>query len=118
MAATPTGRGYWLVAADDGVFAFGDAQFFGSASQLELAAPVVGIAATARGDGYTWPDSDGGVFSFGRAAFEGSASRTPLDFPIAGIEIFGYPPTQGPGAVYGLIQSDGNVLIYGPGFLR
>ena len=25
MAATPTGKGYWLVASDGGVFSFGDA---------------------------------------------------------------------------------------------
>ena len=31
MAATSTGKGYWLVGADDGVFAFGDAHFFGAA---------------------------------------------------------------------------------------
>ena len=30
MAATPTGGGYWLVSADGGVYAFGDAGFFGS----------------------------------------------------------------------------------------
>ena len=30
MAATPDGDGYWLVAADGGVFADGDAGFFGS----------------------------------------------------------------------------------------
>ena len=30
MAATPTGRGYWLVAADGGIFDFGDAPFLGS----------------------------------------------------------------------------------------
>lgn len=30
MAATPTGLGYWLVAADGGVFSFGDAKFFGN----------------------------------------------------------------------------------------
>ena len=29
VTATPTGRGYWLVAADGGVFAFGDAAFTG-----------------------------------------------------------------------------------------
>ena len=26
MAATPNGRGYWLVASDGGVFSFGDAR--------------------------------------------------------------------------------------------
>ena len=30
MAATPDGKGYWLVASDGGVFTFGDAQFYGS----------------------------------------------------------------------------------------
>lgn len=30
MTATPDGRGYWLVAADGGVYAFGSAQFHGS----------------------------------------------------------------------------------------
>jgi hypothetical protein len=32
MAATPTGKGYWFVAADGGVFTFGDAPFYGSAA--------------------------------------------------------------------------------------
>ena len=31
MAATPDGGGYWLVASDGGIFAFGDAGFHGSA---------------------------------------------------------------------------------------
>lgn len=30
IAATPSGAGYWLVAADGGVFAFGDATYFGN----------------------------------------------------------------------------------------
>ena len=30
MAATPDGRGYWLVASDGGIFTFGDAAFYGS----------------------------------------------------------------------------------------
>ena len=33
MAATPDGKGYWLVAADGGIFAFGDARFYGSTGQ-------------------------------------------------------------------------------------
>ena len=32
MAATPDGGGYWLVAADGGIFAIGDAAFDGSAA--------------------------------------------------------------------------------------
>ena len=30
MAATPDGKGYWLVASDGGIFAYGDAAFYGS----------------------------------------------------------------------------------------
>ena len=32
MASTPSGDGYWLVARDGGVYAFGDAPFAGSAA--------------------------------------------------------------------------------------
>ncbi len=46
MAATPTGNGYLLVAADGGQFAYGDAQFFGSLATLSLSAPVNGLAVT------------------------------------------------------------------------
>jgi hypothetical protein len=45
MAATPDGQGYWLVAADGGIFSFGDAYFRGSAGNLALNAPVAGMAA-------------------------------------------------------------------------
>ena len=30
MAVTPDGGGYWMVASDGGMFAFGDAHFYGS----------------------------------------------------------------------------------------
>ncbi len=44
MATTPTGHGYWLAAADGGVFTYGDAVFYGSAGNAKLHAPIVGIA--------------------------------------------------------------------------
>ncbi len=44
-AATPEGQGYWLVAADGGVFSHGDALFFGSMGATVLNAPVVGTDA-------------------------------------------------------------------------
>jgi N-acetylmuramoyl-L-alanine amidase len=52
MAPTPDGKGYWLVAADGGIFTFGDAPFYGSEGGRQLAAPVVGMAATPTGNGY------------------------------------------------------------------
>lgn len=35
IAATPSGKGYWLVAADGGVFAFGDAGWFGNVEYVK-----------------------------------------------------------------------------------
>jgi hypothetical protein len=43
MATTPTGQGYWLVASDGGIFAFGDAPFRGSTGALRLRQPIVGM---------------------------------------------------------------------------
>ena len=42
MAADPDGGGYWLVASDGGIFAFGDAGFFGSTGGIRLNRPIVG----------------------------------------------------------------------------
>ena len=66
MAATPDGRGYWLVAADGGIFSYGDAHFFGSTGNITLNQPVVGMAATPDGLGYWLVASDGGIFSLRR----------------------------------------------------
>jgi len=43
MASTPDGHGYWLVASDGGIFAFGDAPFLGSKGGSSLAGPIVGM---------------------------------------------------------------------------
>ncbi len=85
MAATPTGRGYWLVASDGGTFAFGDAAYFGSAGALHLNRPIVGTAATATDHGYRLVASDGGIFAFGDAEFDGSTGATHLNRPVVGM---------------------------------
>ena len=84
MAATPDGRGYWLVGSDGGVFAFGDAAFRGSEGGTALNAPVTGMAATNDGGGYWLAAGDGGVFAFGDAAFDGSASGL-VTHPVLGV---------------------------------
>ena len=71
MAATPDGKGYWLVASDGGVFAFGSARFFGSTGAIHLNQPIVGMAAARDGKGYWLVARDGGVFAFGSAKFAG-----------------------------------------------
>ena len=72
MAPTPDGGGYWMVGSDGGVFASGDAQFYGSTGNLHLNKPVVGMAATPDGKGYWFVASDGGIFAYGDAQFYGS----------------------------------------------
>jgi hypothetical protein len=44
MSATPDGGGYWMTAADGGVFNFGNARFYGSAGGSPIPAPVVAVA--------------------------------------------------------------------------
>ena len=109
MAATPSGRGYWLVASDGGIFSFGDAGFFGSTGAIRLNQPIVGMAATPSGRGYWFVASDGGMFSFGDARFFGSAPATGAG--PAG-EIVATVPTPS-GAGYWQVSSGGSVLPFG-----
>ena len=85
MAATPDGKGYWLVASDGGIFTFGDANFYGSEGGMPLHSPVVGLAATPDGKGYWLVASDGGIFTFGDAAFYGSEGGAQLKAPVVGL---------------------------------
>ncbi|HXZ62319.1 MAG TPA: polysaccharide deacetylase family protein [Acidimicrobiales bacterium] len=78
-AAAHGTAGYWEVAADGGVFAFGDAPFLGSMGGKPLDAPVVGMAATPSGHGYWEVAADGGVFAFGDAGFFGSRAGQASD---------------------------------------
>ena len=55
---SPTARAN-LVAADGGVFAFGDAVFEGSLGGRTLSAPITAIALSPTGDGYWLVGSDG-----------------------------------------------------------
>jgi len=52
------------VAADGGIFAFGDAPFDGSMGGQQLNKPVVGMAAPRSPAGYWLVAADGGIFSF------------------------------------------------------
>ena len=81
----PGGAGYWLVAADGGIFAYGSTQFYGSAGAIHLNKPVVGMAATPDDRGYWLVASDGGVFTYGDAPFFGSTGGITLNKPIVGM---------------------------------
>ncbi|MHB8317653.1 MAG: SpoIID/LytB domain-containing protein [Acidimicrobiales bacterium] len=99
--------GYWLAGQHGGVFAFGNAQFYGSMGGRPLNKPIVGIAATPNGGGYFEVASDGGVFAFGNAQFYGSMGGRPLNKPIVGIAA---TPN---GGGYWEVASDGGVFSFG-----
>jgi Transglycosylase-like domain len=107
IAPTVSGRGYWVAAEDGGVFAFGDANFYGSAGGQALNQPIVGIAATPSGLGYWLVGRDGGVFAFGDANFYGSAGGETLNQPIVGIA------ASADGHGYWLVARDGGVFAFG-----
>ena len=81
MAATPDGGGYWLVASDGGVFAYGDAQFYGSTGSITLNKPIIGMIPSLDGKGYWLIASDGGVFAYGDAENLRVSRRRPPRLP-------------------------------------
>jgi hypothetical protein len=99
--------GYWLVAADGGIFAFGDAGFFGSQGGQPLNKPVVGMASTPDGKGYWLVAADGGIFTFGDAGFFGSQAGHKLTRPIVGMAAT--PDGHG----YWLTEANGSVFPFG-----
>ncbi len=125
IVGTPSGSGYWLVAADGGVFDFGSAKFYGStysygitglSGTRPLDAPIVGAVAAPDGSGYYLVAADGGVFDFGSAKFSGSTydlgytglrGSHPLPGPIT--DIMPNPTGQG----YYVVCKTGNVLAIG-----
>jgi hypothetical protein len=99
--------GYWLAAADGGVFSYGDVGFYGSMGGHHLDAPVVGMDSTPDHHGYWLVATDGGVFAFGDAGFYGSMGGKHLTAPIVGM-------TETPdGRGYWLAAADGGVFAFG-----
>ena len=73
--ADATGRGYWLVASDGGIFDYGDAAFFGSTGGQLLNQPIVGMAVT--------PD-DGGYWLAASTAASSTTGTPPSSAPWGG----------------------------------
>jgi len=125
IAPTSNGQGYWLVAADGGIFTYGNAQYHGTpysdgitglGGAHPLNAPISAIIPTPTGSGYRLIAQDGGVFDFGNAAFYGSTysdgitglgGAHPLNAPIIGGE------ASADGQGYWLIGADGGVFTFG-----
>ena len=121
VGITPTADegGYWLVGSDGGVFAFGDAGFYGSIPGLGIAptgttrgphlvAPVVGVVPSFDDKGYFMVGSDGGVFAFGDSHFEGSC---PGLGGCSGPAVAVAPDADGGG--YWLVTATGHIYTFG-----
>jgi hypothetical protein len=107
MASTANGGGYWNVASDGGLFAFGNAAFYGSMGGQPLNRSIVGMASTHDGRGYWEVASDGGLFAFGDAGFYGSTGSLVLNRPVVGMA--STPDGRG----YWLVASDGGLFAFG-----
>jgi hypothetical protein len=92
---------------DGGVLRYGAAQFFGSPTQMHLAAPIVAMAATPDGGGYWLVGADGGVLTYGDARYFGGAGGRALYAPIVAMA------ATPDGGGYWLVGADGGVFTFG-----
>jgi hypothetical protein len=111
-ARSADSNGYRMVAADGGIFTYGDAGFHGALNTSCLATTVVATAPSPSGRGYWMASADGGVFAFGDAGFFGSAGGRLLNRPIVGMAA---TPT---GGGYWLVASDGGIFAFGDARFR
>jgi PKD repeat protein len=106
MVPSSDGAGYFMVAADGGIFAFGDAKFAGSCPGIGgCAGAAVAVMPDASGMGYWLVTATGGIYAFGDAAFFGS----PPHRPVAVTSAVRTPDGGG----YWVLFADGRVTAFG-----
>ncbi len=104
-----SGGGYWQVGNDGGMFAFGDAHYFGSLPGHAIhVSNIVGMAATPDGGGYWLVGDDGGMFAFGDAHYFGSLPGHAIHVS----NIVGMAATPDGGG-YWLVGDDGGMFAFG-----
>ena len=97
-------RGYFMVASDGGVFAFGDAHFAGSCPGIGgCAGSAVAVMPDASGKGYWVVTKTGSVYTFGDAPYFGAPGHGTVTSAVA------TPDGKG----YWILLSDGEVFGYG-----
>lgn len=99
IAATPSGRGYWVVAAHGRVVPFGDAEFLG-----DVHCAAAAMAATPSGRGYWVADVTGRVSAFGDAQHVGDAEGACVVTAMAATRA---------GDGYWLLDATGRVSAFG-----
>ena len=106
MVPILTGRGYFMVASDGGVFSFGDARFEGSCPGIGgCSGHAVTVIPDHSGNGYWVVTADGGVYAFGDAPFYGSGP--PVAVPV--VDAVATPNGNG----YWLLYANGAVAAFG-----
>jgi hypothetical protein len=76
MVPSSDGGGYFMVASDGGVFAFGDARFAGSCPGIGgCAGAAVAVMPDASGNGYWLVTQSGSVYAFGDAPYFGQPGK-------------------------------------------
>ncbi len=106
MVPTRTGRGYFMVASDGGVFAFGDARFEGSCPGIGgCSGAAVAVMPDQSGNGYWLVTANGGVFAFGDAPFYGG----PPPSSVAAVDAVATPDGHG----YWILYANGGVSAFG-----
>ncbi len=106
MVPSSDGNGYFMVASDGGVFAFGDAKFAGSCPGIGgCAGSAVAVMPDHSGNGYWLVTSAGDIYAFGDAPFFGAPS--PQSSPV----VNAVATTDGHG--YWILYANGTVLPFG-----
>ncbi len=103
-----SGGGYWLSAAQGGVFSGGNARGYGSINTSAATDPVVGIASTPDGHGYWEVTRNGSVAHFGDAA---NYNDLPGLHKVVNDIVAIAPTSNGKG--YWLVGADGGEFAFG-----
>jgi hypothetical protein len=106
MVPSADDGGYFMVASDGGVFAFGDAKFEGSCPGMGgCSGPAVAVVPDASGNGYWLVTATGHVYTFGDAAYYGAPGQqsTPVTSAVRTAD----------GKGYWILLANGTVDAYG-----
>ncbi len=106
MVPSNDGGGYFMVASDGGVFAFGDARFEGSCPGIGgCSGAAVAVVPDATGNGYWVVTSTGNVYTFGDAVNDGQPGLQSSKITSAGAT-----PS---GGGYWILDAAGQVFPFG-----
>jgi hypothetical protein len=106
MVPSADGHGYFMVASDGGVFAFGDARFAGSCPGIGgCNGAAVAVMPDASGNGYWLVTQSGHVYTFGDAPYYGAPG--PRSTPVT--SAVRTPDGRG----YWILFADGTIAAYG-----